>query len=51
MLAGVREKVASLKGQGRPIDETIAAKPTLDSSFKAALGRVEGFVRLVYQGV
>jgi len=25
MLAGVREKVASLKGQGRPIDEIIAA--------------------------
>jgi len=26
MLAGVREKVDSLKGQGRPIDEIIAKR-------------------------
>lgn len=52
MLTGVREKVASLKQQGRSIDEIIAAKPTAayDASFKP-LGPGDAFVRLVYQGV
>lgn len=52
MLTGVRETVASLKKQGRSIDETIAARPTapFDASFKP-LGPGDAFVRLVYQGV
>lgn len=53
MLAGVRETVASLKKQGRSIDEIIAAKPTapFDSNFKPASVPVDGFIRLVFQGV
>ncbi len=52
MLAGTRDTVASLKKQGRSIEEVIAAKPTApyDSNFKP-LGPGDGFVRLVYQGV
>jgi len=53
MLSGVRETVATLKRQGRSIDDIIAAKPTapFDSNFKAALGPVGSFIRLVFQGV
>jgi len=52
MLAGTRETVATLKKQGRTLDEIIAAKPTApyDKTFKP-LGPGDLFVRLVYQGV
>ncbi len=52
MLAATRETVASLKKQGRSIDEIIASKPTapFDASFKP-LGPPDAFTRLVYQGV
>ena len=53
MLSGVRARVATLKKQGRSVDETIAAKPTApyDGTFKAGAIPAEVFVRLVYQGV
>ena len=53
MLVGTRETIASLKKQGRSIDEIIAAKPTApyDTNFKPAVAPVDNFVRLVYQGV
>jgi glyoxylase-like metal-dependent hydrolase (beta-lactamase superfamily II) len=53
MLSTIREKVASLKKQGRSLDETIAAKPT--AAFDARWGNFlitpATFTALVYQGV
>ncbi|MEW9309994.1 MBL fold metallo-hydrolase [Labrys neptuniae] len=53
MLVAVREKVATLKRQGRTRDETVAAKPT--ASFDARWGNfvidAGFFTRLVYEGV
>jgi glyoxylase-like metal-dependent hydrolase (beta-lactamase superfamily II) len=53
MLVGVREKVATLKRQGRTRDETVAAKPT--APFDARWGNfvidTGFFTRLVYEGV
>ncbi len=53
MLAGTRENVAKLKKQGRSFDEIVAAKPTAayDGQFKAAVGPVESYIHLVYEGV
>jgi glyoxylase-like metal-dependent hydrolase (beta-lactamase superfamily II) len=53
MLVAIRENVAKLKGQGRTLDETLAAKPT--AAFDAKWGQYvidPGlFTRLVYEGV
>jgi glyoxylase-like metal-dependent hydrolase (beta-lactamase superfamily II) len=53
MLAGIRERVATLKKQGRSLDETIAAKPT--TPFDAKWGNFvidpDFFTKLVYTGV
>ena len=53
MLVSVREKVATLKRQGRSRDDTVAAKPT--AAFDAQFGNFvidPGlFTRLVYEGV
>lgn len=53
MLTTVRESVATLKKQGRSVDETVAAKPTAayDAKFGKALIPPATFVGLVYQGV
>ena len=53
MLVAIRENIAKLKQQGRPLEDTIAAKPT--ASFDAKWGQFvitpDFFTRLVYQGV
>ena len=53
MLVSVREKVATLKRQGRSRDDTVAAKPT--AAFDAKFGNFvidpDLFTRLVYEGV
>ena len=53
MLVAVREKVSTLKKQGRSRDEIVAAKPT--AAFDAEFGNFVidpgFFTRLVYEGV
>jgi glyoxylase-like metal-dependent hydrolase (beta-lactamase superfamily II) len=53
MLVAIRENVATLKQEGRSLDETVAAKPT--AAYDAKWGQfVIGpplFTRLVYEGV
>jgi hypothetical protein len=53
MLVAIRQNVAKLKGQGRTLEETIAAKPT--AAFDAKWGQFvidpNLFTRLVYEGV
>jgi glyoxylase-like metal-dependent hydrolase (beta-lactamase superfamily II) len=53
MLATIRERVAKLKQQGKPLNEIVAAKPT--ASFDQKWGRFvisgEFFTKLVYKGV
>lgn len=51
MLAGIRDKVAALKKQGRSRDEVVAAKPTADFDDKFGKFLVDPgfFTRLVYQ--
>jgi len=53
MLVAIREKVASLKKQGRSLDETIAARPTAayDAKWGQFLITPAMFTGLVYQGV
>ncbi len=53
MLMSVREKVAALKRQGKPVEAAIAEKPTASFDAKWGGGFVNGetFTRLVYQGV
>jgi glyoxylase-like metal-dependent hydrolase (beta-lactamase superfamily II) len=53
MLTAIREKIASLKQQGKSADEAVAAKPTAQFDAKWAKGFVtpDMFVKLVYQGV
>ena len=52
MLVAIRANIASLKKQGRSLNETIAAKPT--RAFDAKWGQFvidpAFFTRLVYQG-
>jgi glyoxylase-like metal-dependent hydrolase (beta-lactamase superfamily II) len=53
MLVAIRETVATLKRQGRTLDETVAAKPT--AAFDAKWGQFvispALFTKLVYEGV
>ena len=53
MLTAIRDKVATLKQQGKSADEAVAAKPTAQFDAKWATGFVtpDMFVKLVYQGV
>jgi glyoxylase-like metal-dependent hydrolase (beta-lactamase superfamily II) len=53
MLLAIRERVASLKAQGKSRDEVVAAKPTADYDAKWGGFVVDGafFARLVYAGV
>ena len=53
MLVAIRENVAKLKLQGRPLDETVAAKPTaaFDAKWGQFLITPALFTKLVYKGV
>jgi len=53
MLTAIRERVAALKQQGKPIEAVLAEKPTasFDARWGNGLVNGEGFTRLVYQGV
>jgi glyoxylase-like metal-dependent hydrolase (beta-lactamase superfamily II) len=53
MLVAIRDNVAGLKRQGRPLEDIVAAKPT--AAYDAKWGRFvigpDVFTRLVYEGV
>jgi glyoxylase-like metal-dependent hydrolase (beta-lactamase superfamily II) len=53
LLVSVREKVATLKKQGRSLDEIVAAKPTAaaDAKWGGGFMSPKQFIRLVFQGV
>jgi glyoxylase-like metal-dependent hydrolase (beta-lactamase superfamily II) len=53
VLGAIRERVATLKRQGRSADEVVAAKPTaaFDAAYTGGPVGPDGFARLVYQGV
>ncbi len=53
MLASVRDKVATLKRQGKIVEEVISEKPTASYDLKWGLGTMNGqaFTRLVHQGI
>ena len=54
MLATVRDRVAKLAGEGKTLEQTIAAKPTadLDAEWTKATGMPpDGFVALVYKSL
>jgi hypothetical protein len=52
MLVSVREKVATLKRQGRSLGHTVAAEPTaaFDARFANFVIDPRLFTRLVYEG-
>jgi glyoxylase-like metal-dependent hydrolase (beta-lactamase superfamily II) len=53
MLVAIRDNIAALKRQGRPLEDIVAAKPT--AAYDAKWGRFvigpDFFTRLVYEGV
>ena len=53
ILASVRDRVAALKGEGKSLNEIVAAKPTAAYDAKWGKGFVNGefFTKLVYKGV
>jgi glyoxylase-like metal-dependent hydrolase (beta-lactamase superfamily II) len=53
MLVAVHDKVATLKKQGKPLEEIIAAKPTAEFDAKWSRFVIDGktFTQLVYSGV
>jgi len=53
MLAAIRERVAALKGEGKSLNEIVAAKPTAAYDAKWGTGFVNGefFTKLIYKGV
>ena len=53
MLVAIRGSVAKLKGQGRSLDEVIAANPTaaFDAKWGQFLITPAFFTKLVYEGV
>jgi glyoxylase-like metal-dependent hydrolase (beta-lactamase superfamily II) len=53
VLAGIRDKVASLKKQGRSLEEVVAAKPSAQTDQEWGNGFINPgrFLGLVYQGV
>jgi glyoxylase-like metal-dependent hydrolase (beta-lactamase superfamily II) len=53
MLAAIRERVAALEGEGKSLNEIVAAKPTAAYDAKWGTGFVNGefFTKLVYKGV
>src|SRR6266446_2354773 len=53
ILASIRDRVAALKGEGKSLNEVVAAKPTAAYDAKWGTGFVNGefFTKLVYKGV
>jgi glyoxylase-like metal-dependent hydrolase (beta-lactamase superfamily II) len=53
MLTAIHDRVAALKGEGKSLDEMVAAKPTAAYDAKWGKGFVNGefFTKLVYKGV
>jgi len=53
MLVSVRDKVSTLKREGKSLEEVVAAKPTADYDAKWGGFVIDGnfFIRLVYAGV
>jgi glyoxylase-like metal-dependent hydrolase (beta-lactamase superfamily II) len=53
MLSTIRDRVAALKGEGKSLNEVVAAKPTADYDAKWGWPFIGGefFTRLVYEGV
>jgi glyoxylase-like metal-dependent hydrolase (beta-lactamase superfamily II) len=53
LLASIRDRVAALKGEGKSLDEIVAAKPAAAYDAKWGTGFVNGefFTKLVYKGV
>jgi glyoxylase-like metal-dependent hydrolase (beta-lactamase superfamily II) len=53
LLASIRERVAALKGEGKSLNEIVAAKPTAAYDAKWGTGFVNGefFTKLIYKGV
>jgi glyoxylase-like metal-dependent hydrolase (beta-lactamase superfamily II) len=53
LLTSIRDRVAALKGQGKSLNEIVAAKPTATYDAKWGTGFVNGefFTKLVYKGV
>jgi glyoxylase-like metal-dependent hydrolase (beta-lactamase superfamily II) len=53
ILAAIRDRVAALKGEGKSLDEIVAAKPTAAYDAKWGRGFVNGefFTKLVYKGL
>jgi len=53
ILASIRDRVAALKGEGKSLNEIVAAKPTAAYDAKWGTGFVNGefFTKLVYKGV
>ncbi len=53
ILASVRDRVAALKGEGKSLNEIVAAKPTAAYDAKWGTGFVNGefFTKLVYKGI
>ena len=52
-LAAIRDRVATLKEEGKSLNEIVAAKPTAAYDAKWGTGFVNGefFTKLVYKGV
>ena len=53
ILASIRDRVAALKGEGKSLNEIVAAKPTAAYDANWGTGFVNGefFAKLVYKGV
>jgi glyoxylase-like metal-dependent hydrolase (beta-lactamase superfamily II) len=53
ILASIRDRVAALKGEGKSLNEIVAAKPTAAYDAKWGTGFVNGelFTKLVYKGI
>jgi hypothetical protein len=53
MLTSIHDRVAALKGEGKSLNEIVAAKPTAAYDEKWGTGFVNGefFTKLVYKGV
>ena len=53
MLAVIRDRVAALKGEGKSLNEIVAAKPTAvyDAKWAGFFINGESFTKLVYKGI
>lgn len=53
VLATIRDRVAALKGDGKSLNEIVAAKPTAPYDAKWGTGFINGefFTKLVYKGL